>query len=223
MWCSACQQDVPALGSAAGGDLRCGKCRGELAQRADRRQPVAEAAESRFDPPRSAIHQGLTEDRPAVPSVLRCPPLPEEDWALEAELRGVQRLVSSLKTRGLSESPSVANLDHKPAMQKIDVPEPADETACPRRTSAAWAVLSVALAIFACGAVLLGWSVIGQREDLWPLGLPLTLVGQAGLVLGLVLQLDGLTGRGVNGSRQGRSLRRGKKRRATQARATFGT
>ena len=30
---------------------------------------------------------------------MRCPPLPEDDWALEAELRGMQRLLSSLKSR----------------------------------------------------------------------------------------------------------------------------
>ena len=45
---------------------------------------------------------------------------------------------------------------------------------------------------FVCGGVLLGWSAIGGRQDLWSLGLPLTLVGQAGLIVGLVLQLETL-------------------------------
>jgi hypothetical protein len=40
--------------------------------------------------------------------------------------------------------------------------------------------------------VLLGWSFAADRADLWPLGLPLALIGQAGLIVGLVLQLDGL-------------------------------
>ena len=40
--------------------------------------------------------------------------------------------------------------------------------------------------------MLLGWSIAARREDLWPIGLPLALVGQAGLILGLILQLDGL-------------------------------
>ena len=48
------------------------------------------------------------------------------------------------------------------------------------------------LATFACGAVLLGWSLVAERADLWPLGLPLALAGQAGLLVGLVLQLEGL-------------------------------
>ena len=62
----------------------------------------------------------------------------------------------------------------------------------PKSHLMAWTILSVGLATFACGAVLLVWSVVGQREDLWPVGMPLALVGQAGLVLGLILQLDGL-------------------------------
>jgi hypothetical protein len=40
--------------------------------------------------------------------------------------------------------------------------------------------------------MLLAWSLVGKREDLWPIGVPLALIGQAGLILGLVLQLDGL-------------------------------
>ena len=62
----------------------------------------------------------------------------------------------------------------------------------PRGHAAAWTILSLGLAVFACGAMLLAWSLVGQREDLWPVGMPLALIGQAGLVLGLILQLDGL-------------------------------
>ena len=44
----------------------------------------------------------------------------------------------------------------------------------------------------ACGGVLIGWSVLGSRDDLWSLGMPLAVMGQAGLVIGLLLQLEGL-------------------------------
>ena len=53
-------------------------------------------------------------------------------------------------------------------------------------------MLTIGLAVFACGAVLVGWSFVAQRNDLWPMGMPLVLIGQAGLILGLVLQLNGL-------------------------------
>jgi hypothetical protein len=46
---------------------------------------------------------------------------------------------------------------------------------------------------FVCGAVLLIWSYVEQRDELWSIGLPFALVGQAGLIIGLVLQLDGLS------------------------------
>lgn len=44
----------------------------------------------------------------------------------------------------------------------------------------------------ACGGVLLGWSLVTGRSELWNLGLPLALLGQAGLLVGLVLQLENL-------------------------------
>jgi hypothetical protein len=135
--------------------------------------------------------------------LLRCPPLPEDDWTLEAELRGVQRLLSSLKSRppaGDSMSLHLPQMElpcwH--AMPQVESTageeiEPVEATVQqPRTNSAAWTILSVALAVFACGTVLLAWSLIGQREDLWPVGLPLALIGQAGMILGLVLQIDGL-------------------------------
>jgi len=64
--------------------------------------------------------------------------------------------------------------------------------AAPKSHLMAWMILSLGLATFACGAVLLGWSLVAQRDDLWPIGMPLALIGQAGLVLGLILQLDSL-------------------------------
>jgi len=58
---------------------------------------------------------------------------------------------------------------------------------------AAWTILSCGLAVFVCRTVLLAWSLLDPRDDLWPIGLPLTLLGQAALILGVVLQLDGLS------------------------------
>jgi len=45
---------------------------------------------------------------------------------------------------------------------------------------------------FVCGVVLLGWAYASGRGELWSLGIPLTLVGQAGLIVGLVFQLENL-------------------------------
>jgi hypothetical protein len=54
----------------------------------------------------------------------------------------------------------------------------------------AWLFLSFGLMAFLCGIVLLVWSVLAARGELWDLGMPITVVGQAALVLGLILQLE---------------------------------
>jgi hypothetical protein len=53
----------------------------------------------------------------------------------------------------------------------------------------AWLVLLIGLMGMACGGVLLGWSLIAGRQDLWPIGLPITLVSQIVLVTGFILQM----------------------------------
>jgi hypothetical protein len=121
-----------------------------------------------------------------------------DDWELEADLRGVERLIGSLKASGLSPSSANTATNYTSAAYLHSAhaghsdwhvgpnPKPA------KNNHLAWIILSLGLAAFACGAVLLGWSFVAERADLWPLGLPLALVGQAGLIIGLALQLDGL-------------------------------
>jgi hypothetical protein len=140
--------------------------------------------------------------------VLSATPL-ADDWALEAELRGVQRLVGSLKSAAGTTMSSARHTAHASpegwhALQHASAtPRDADFAdsagappkaiaAAPKSHLMAWMILSLGLATFACGAVLLGWSLVAQRDDLWPIGMPLALIGQAGLVLGLILQLDSL-------------------------------
>jgi len=201
MWCSTCQQDVPGLGSSSDGSLlRCGKCGDQLASAANQNH-VAPQSNSNASAARHA------NETVSLDKLLRLGPLGNEDWAIEAELRGVQRLLSSLKARSADTSdawqrpaPHVAHKLRQPAASVQ--PSSSDLVDHARRGTAsstqpqvhlaAWIILSLGLAVFACGAVLLGWSLVGQRDDLWPVGMPLALIGQAGLILGLILQLDGL-------------------------------
>lgn len=60
------------------------------------------------------------------------------------------------------------------------------------KSFAAWTAICLGLMAFACGGVLLGLSVLGERGELWSLGVPITLVGQVALLVGLCLQLDRL-------------------------------
>lgn len=119
-----------------------------------------------------------------------------DDWQLEAELRGVERLIGSLKANGHAAGLSLPRdtMTLHAVEPSAHVPQTGSANPVERNKSntLAWSILSLGLATFACGAVLLGWSFAAERDDLWPLGLPLALIGQAGLIVGLVLQLDGL-------------------------------
>jgi hypothetical protein len=150
--------------------LRCAKCS----------QPLAESAPL---------------DNAGLKRLLHDLPLTEDDWSLEAQLRSVERLVSSLREYGPTPRPSIAVDEphaglagwHAPAEPRTQLTDTK-----PATHTAAWSILSLGLAVFACGGVLLVWSLVAGREDLWPVGMPLALIGQAGLILGLILQLDGL-------------------------------
>jgi len=139
-----------------------------------------------------AVNPPAAPDESSVRRLLSDSPS-ADDWALEAELRGVERLVATLHHAGprtaVDPAHSIPPAWHLPAMDPVP-----RQPAVDRSTShvAAWTILSIGLAVFACGGVLLGWSVVGQRDDLWTIGMPLALLGQAGLILGLILQLDGL-------------------------------
>jgi hypothetical protein len=58
----------------------------------------------------------------------------------------------------------------------------------------AWLTLTLGLMASTCGGVLLVWSAVARRGDLWNVGLPIALAGLLGLVVALVLQLDRLSG-----------------------------
>ena len=188
MWCATCQRDFSASADSQSADpqraepVRCAKCGATLG--------YAESAEHdhRTDTQHTSAGR-LDAQRPPKPA----PALPADDWQLEADVRGVHRLVEKLRSTSRLDQPAAISGPHQPP----SAPEPARSSSSERATSptsnfVAWTLLSAGLATFACGAVLLGWSFATGRQDLWPLGMPLALGGQAALLLGLVLQLDGL-------------------------------
>ncbi len=54
----------------------------------------------------------------------------------------------------------------------------------------AWFILLLSVALFTCGATLIGWSLMDDSDLFWDIGVPITLAGQAGFFIGLILQLD---------------------------------
>jgi hypothetical protein len=175
--------------------MRCTRCERDLDGIPLVPTPSAGIAKKRSD-----------EVAPPTPQIaLRRGLLADADWQLEADLRGIHRLIHSLRARSAEDS--LATTIPKPHLREPyaavrsqpheTIPEPSAKQATGATTASlvqvvGWLILSIGLAIFACGSVLLGWTLIAGREDLWRLGMPLAVIGQSGLVLGLVLQLNGL-------------------------------
>jgi hypothetical protein len=166
MWCKGCRQDVPALPSGDKQTLCCPRCGADVCADAD--EPAA------IDP---------VIDR-----------LPGYDgWELDEQLKHIQRVLR------------VGKIDREPA--RFDPPqagpparhaarsEPGERRKTRRRSGSGaftWFLLTVGTTGFACGGVLLGWSLAAGRQDLWNVGLPVALIGQITLLVGVVLQIDRL-------------------------------
>jgi len=211
MWCATCHQDVPnrtASGSAADRCPRCGAAfDGTSAESPDfcasylnEGSPEADVEETATLP-----HPNIDFDDSSLAELLAGPPLPVDDWKFDAQLRDVNRLVDRLRrTTPTEPTPAAprAAVPYQPlspapipsAMARMQAIASAPSPTKPveRSNWGAWLLIALGLATFVCGSVLLGWAFIADRGDLWSLGLPLALAGQASLILGLVMQLEGL-------------------------------
>lgn len=210
MWCATCHQDVPLSRDSAATGSQCARCGNRLDESATTAMDPCAAYLNEEDGP-DTVPFGSPPETPAIDAVeldrlFVAPPLPTEDWQFEAEFRDVDRLVNRLR-QVVPPKQHASSAAHVPAayhpldvdrvpsvMTRLQAVGSSASAARPTEKSnfAAWSLLSLGLATFVCGGVLLGWAFAADRGDLWSLGLPLTLAGQAGLILGLVMQLEGL-------------------------------
>lgn len=177
MWCEVCQQDVPgAAGVGETGPLCCARCRGRLGEAP---VPPSEAREWTCEAP--PIDLG-------------------DDWQLDDDLRAADRLVDRYRLAAFAPDEEASTAGSRSVPVRVD-PAPRETPAQPAAVAPAksgrwaalgWGVLSVGVMAFACGAVLLGCAYGMQRPELWSIGLPTALAGQAALVVGLALQLEGV-------------------------------
>jgi hypothetical protein len=124
-----------------------------------------------------------------------------DDWALDVELHRLHRLVTSAMPQSLPQPPTMlpafpwqsghgaTAAPTNPAQRSLAVSRVVSR---PRATLAVWSLLGFGIMAFVCGEVLLAWSLIANRGELWTLGMPICLGGQLGLLLGLVFQLSRL-------------------------------
>lgn len=222
MWCGVCQQDVPAVPFAENSTtLCCARCRTFFQTESAATESQAESVASRLasrgysaDAPQE-IHS-RTAGVGKIPSP---PPIDFEDWQWENDLRAAAKLlrrVGSIHNKFAAtfsanlpdESPSVTSITKDTSSAKSTAqPKPVtnesskhtrqaksvhenDETL--RSPLLNWIALSVGASVFLGGGILLLGSIVLHRTDLWNLGLPITVLGQIALVVGLVLQLERL-------------------------------
>jgi hypothetical protein len=128
-----------------------------------------------------------------------------DSWELDEQLRHIGRVLHTAKEK----DPQPESIERREAI-RIDLshagpPEwhvPATSPGQPRRARSTgraagsrvftWPALLLGTMSFACGGILLGWSLVAGRQELSAIGWPVALGGQVALLLGLVLQVDRL-------------------------------
>lgn len=140
---------------------------------------------------------------PALDAAIDQPPS-FDAWELDEELRHIQRILAVEKAAAApTHSPMdfYTRLDaaHRmPSRRGQRNAERADQRQDPTTTTVGWLsalisiVLSVGLMAFAFGGVLLVWSFVTGRQDLWTFGMPIAMAGQIVLLMGFILQMDRL-------------------------------
>ena len=208
MWCSSCQQDVPGVMSLENASkICCARCNSELSSGAAVGTPTQDLNLDDLAADTDELEQSDHQPREVAPQETNAvdahPPVELEDWEFEEDLRSVERLMRSLRASGVLDPDADSSTHNVDAAHdslagthsddtKDRPAKPEHRTTRPLISFVAWSMLSLGLMAFACGSVLLGWSFVEGRANLWTLGLPLTLGGQAFLLIGLLFQLENL-------------------------------
>ncbi|REJ92321.1 MAG: hypothetical protein DWQ35_12485 [Planctomycetota bacterium] len=180
---------------------RCGSELGEGAARAVNEEPGDHDDSLSAELERNLAAAGNADER--VKKTYSSPDVAFKNWQweLDQELHDVRHL---LEARRLSQQvdedlwrvPDFEYFRADPARRASPATAPPRTVpvATERRSSPrfAWVALSLSFMAFAGGGVLLGWSMLMNRGDLWNTGLSMALGGQAGLLLGLLLLLERL-------------------------------
>ncbi len=190
MWCSRCQQDVPGRASKdSGGELCCPRCGQPLighccGPTGDKTSEPGERVSGKADGDLAGY----------------------DGWELGQQLHDVQRALQTAdggnRGRQAVYRQEAARLDPPHAGSSPWHPAAAGKSAHLNQPHDAkspgvlgvltWAALSLGTMAFACGGILLGWSIVTDRTELWTVGMPIALGGQIALLVGLILQFERL-------------------------------
>lgn len=210
MWCSSCQQDVPAIASPENRKVRCYRCRADLMVSAPAgrtrgsapSQPTAtaptapEAEQSKSAP----LAQSPSAPRPVPPPAFwDLPPFDAKEWQCEEELHLVERQIRSWSQLAADKA-QPNDHDLRPEQPNEAVAEATSPSATvrlarqpPRDSLVAWALVTLGVMSSVFGGALVGWSIWSGQTELWRIGLPFAVGGQIALVMGLLGHLDSLS------------------------------
>ncbi|MDG2380076.1 MAG: hypothetical protein P8N76_00240 [Pirellulaceae bacterium] len=171
MWCSTCGKDLPVLPTADDPEaFTCIGCRQTSVHFASE---ITRWDTAHLRVEREADSEHLDDVCPVEP-----PPVFDADFEWhDAHVR------PTLADRESSLQPAI----------KTDLPPKNQGKRRRLRTCSSftcWSLLTLGVALFACGGALIAYSLTGDRDELWNLGAPMALAGQAIFLIGLVLQLD---------------------------------
>jgi hypothetical protein len=170
MWCKNCRQDIPGVLSQNDKQFCCVRCGQLLGVAAD---PGNTAGN-----PRSA---STAEDKTSANSVTHY-----DHWEVNEKLRHAERVLQLGRRTGpgLDET-----LRFDPVMSSApisNVPAQPPRQRHPILMSIAWLLTAAGTSGLSCGALLALWSWLGDRSDLWNMGLPIMVVGQMVLLAGVL-------------------------------------
>lgn len=179
MWCRSCQQDVPAVADPAQGLHRCcARCG------------------SRFDRPAHAPGADAVEGGESFELL---PDFVEQKQGdvqqlldrTDAAIRQIQALATA-EDRDAIACAARARVSDKSVLQQTEVLSRRLAARKQPVSSLPWLVLGVGLSVFVCGAILTAWALLGQRPELWSVGVPLLVAGQVAVFAVIIWQFESI-------------------------------
>ena len=172
MWCSHCQQDVPAVARLVDGPLVCSCCRQELA-----RDPARELSDTGID-----LDNPKSDEDPWFRSYFEDEETRQRTRKIGRQLRNPYRFDEP--TSRFLKAPTGPLL--QPEVQLKSISRQAIEH--PRSTKTAWHIslllVGGTLGLLGGGG-LLAWSLSFRMAHIWQWGITTTIVAEAMLILGL--------------------------------------
>ncbi|HEY2837588.1 MAG TPA: hypothetical protein VGJ26_00450 [Pirellulales bacterium] len=195
MWCRSCRQDVPAVAGAADEPACCIRCGSVvLASR-----PTAASAATLTTTSTTSTVDALSDSVSQIvesPSfTIRAPLSSFDTWALEEQLKHVDRILSGARFKTEvrpehTDAPSPVPAPRAKIWKKRSANNAKAGAPTTIRMRLAWTIVALGAAALATGICMLcGGALLGHAR--WQsFGLPITLLGQVALLLGMMMQLD---------------------------------